>query len=308
MGKVRIVSPYRAGRGRSYVAPHLSALDVSAWVFDGVLALIGHHHDPKKLVVRDSPEAAYRRLARVIDPALIYWLEVADMRGRDCGDNRDGEDWLELFRLRCEELGLWRKCDSYAAWREEIVEALTDEPDAVSYVCDEGIYAYERGEIHSPAEALARTYAHRRKHSRVILTCGPSGSGKSHWMHGRDGGVVICLDGLREEELCRKRDDQSKNGQVMQLAKERFRECLRAKRDVVWDATNLREDGRAMIVQLARDYHAHTTVAVMATPPEELARRNRKRSHAIPQAVLARQLDRFQWPNAWEVHQVEPIV
>ncbi|MGY8690182.1 MAG: AAA family ATPase, partial [Verrucomicrobiales bacterium] len=77
---------------------------------------------------------------------------------------------------------------------------------------------------------------------------------------------------------------------------------------VVWDASNLREDGRAMIVQLARDYHAHTTVAVMATPPEELARRNRKRSHAIPQAVLARQLDRFQWPNAWEVHQVEPIV
>ena len=302
-GRERIVSPGHAGRGRSYVALRLIGLGLPAAVQEVVLALIGHHHDPMKLVRREAPDAAYRRLARVIDPALIYWLELADGRGRECGDSRDGEEWLELYRLRCEELGLWRGVDPYAGWREELSVGLSGNKCCRDYVLKETIMQHEEKAIQSPAEALARTYPYRESHSRVTITCGLSGSGKSHWLSAQERGEIISLDDLREE-LCGKREDQSKNGQVLQLAKERFKACLRDRRDVVWDGTNIREDGRSMIVQLARDYHAHTRLVVFAAPLDQVRRRNRKRKDAIPVKALEAQIDRFEWPEIWEAHDV----
>lgn len=76
---------------------------------------------------------------------------------------------------------------------------------------------------------------------------------------------------------------------------------------VVWDATNLRESGRTALIGLGHDYNARTRIVAFATPPPELQRRNRSRNHSIPSAVLDRQLEKFEWPFAWEAHRVETI-
>ena len=213
-----------------------------------------------------------------------------------------------MFQMVCEERGVYERVDPYQAWHEEISVTLQGcSSQAIAYVQDEAIRQYECGLIQAPAEAIARTYPHRDQHARVVLTCGASGSGKSHWVdaHCPDS-ECISLDEIREE-LCGRRDDQSKNGQVMQLAKERFRQCLRAKSSVVWEATNLREDGRLALIQLAYDYHASTRLVMTNTTPEVLERRNRKRRHAIPKSVLHHQWDRLQWPHVYEAHALEVI-
>ena len=77
---------------------------------------------------------------------------------------------------------------------------------------------------------------------------------------------------------------------------------------IVWDATSLRADLRAIVLDLARDYHAATRIVAFACPPEWVAVRNKTRAHPVHSSVIEQQYERLQWPEAWEAHRVETIV
>ncbi len=304
-GKLRIVSPHHTERGRSYLAPCLPVLGLKPEVAQGVLGLVGHHHAPKSLVKRDAPAAAYFRLARSVEVRLVYLMELADLRGREMAGPDDAFETLELFRLGAEEAEVWNLADPYAAWRD-IIAAEVGEGE-VNYVVDSAIHAFEAGLIFTPQEAIARTYEWRSQHPEVVVACGPSGSGKSTWIEEHCPEYErISLDDIREE-VTGKRHSQARNGEVMQRAKARLREHLRAKKRIVWDATSIRRDGRAMVVDLGHDYHAATKIVGFATPPELAKARNRQRARTIPTEVLERQYDRLQWPEVWEAHRIEVV-
>ena len=122
-GRIRITSPRHAARGRSYAALRISALGLKRSVMDLVLAGIGHHHDPRKLVSRrQRSNGRYWRLARIVDPWFIYLLEIADLKGRTNVDKGNiAFDTLGLFKLAAEEAGVWRKEDPYSNWRDAIL-------------------------------------------------------------------------------------------------------------------------------------------------------------------------------------------
>ncbi|MEM1296175.1 MAG: AAA family ATPase [Verrucomicrobiota bacterium] len=304
-GKLRIVSPFHTDRGRSYVAPRLPALGLTPEVAKNVLGIIGRHHAPKSLIKRDAPVSAYFRLARSLPPRLVYLIELADLRGREMDGPDDAFETLELFRLGAEEADAWETDDPYHEWRETIFGEVDENPQ---YVLDEAIRDFEAERIHHPHGAIARTYEWRKNHPEVVLTCAPSGSGKSTWIdrhcpdHER-----ISLDEIREE-LTGDRLDQSRNGEVLQLAKQRLRQHLRDRKRIVWDATTIRRDGRSMVIDLAHDYHAATRIVAFATPPSVIAGRNRNRKHAVPKGIIERQFDRLQWPEVWEAHHVQTVV
>ncbi|MEZ5323716.1 MAG: AAA family ATPase [Verrucomicrobiales bacterium] len=303
-GKIRIVSPRHAIRGRSYAALRLGILHQP--VRDLVLGCIGYHHHPKQLVSKHDTDAHYRRLARCADLKSLYLLEIADLRGRDCGDPTEQLEILELFRMRAEELGHWESADPYADWNAAICDALPGaSPATVNYVLAKAIHDYEAGLIFTLEEALAKTYKHREKFCEVVVTCGLSGSGKTTWVkENLPSYRVISLDAIRGE-LTGKEDDQSMNGQVMQLAKARLRESLRRQQNVVWESTGLRRDGRAMVVGLAHDYHATSRIVAFETPPGQSIAQNRHRKSAIPQSVIEKQLCRLEWPEVTEADRIQ---
>ncbi len=306
-GRIRVVSPFHTDRGRSYVAPRLPALNLVPETAKNVLGIIGRHHAPKSLVQRNAPVSAYFRLARSLPPRLIYLVELADLRGREMNGPDDAFEMLELFRLGAEESGAWMTSDPYREWREVIFNEV-DEAENPHYVLDEAIRDFEHHRIADPHAAIARTYEWRTDHPEVIVTCAPSGSGKSTWIdrncpdHER-----ISLDDIREE-LTGDRQDQSRNGEALQLAKQRLRQHLRDRKRIVWDATTIRRDGRSIVIDLAHNYHAATRIVTFATPPSIIAHRNRDRPHPVPKAIVERQFDRLQWPEVWEAHRVETIV
>ena len=301
----RIVSPRHAEAGRSWLALRLQELGLPTHVESGVITLTGFHHHPRRLVQDDAPAAAWRRLARQCPLRLVYHLEQADLRGRHCPDLPEQLEMIELFRLRCEELGLWAGGDPWGEWATAMEDAFRDRSGAFRrHALHAGIRAAEEGVIQSVEEAIARAWSLRDPAPDLTVLCGPSGSGKSHWIatH-RAGATVISLDELRQE-IAGKRSDQTMNGQILQAAKERLKAALRGGGSIVWDATSLRAEMRSWVLQLGFDYGAHVTLVALQTPLSTLHSRNRKREHPIPISVLERQLETLEWPTASEAHEL----
>ena len=302
-GRERITSPGHANKGRSYIAYKLLGLGVAPETARQVMALVGHHHDPKQLVKRDAPRSRYTRLARLAPLHQLYWLEQADLRGRMSKDLNEQLDTLELFGLIAKELGLWNTRDPYQDWRAFIEGKLESFPQATqNLVVANAIRDYEQGLIYTPEEALARSYRYRDAYASLVVTCGPSGAGKSSWVQKNYSHYeLISLDQLRLE-LTGKREDQSMNGQVIQLARERLKDCFRNHRDVVWDATNLVRAQRNSVLQTGFDYGASVTLAVFHLPEMLIVQQNSEREHPVPVQVLGRQLGNLDFPYLDETH------
>jgi len=308
-GVTRIISPRHARVGRSYLALRLPYLNLSESLYTKILGCVGHHHDLKSMILKDSPNHLYARLSRSLDLHLGYLLELADIRGRECLDPGSQIEYLELFRLAAIESGAWQK-DPYHQWQDRIADQLGNNEDEVHYAFLESRRAFEEGLIATPEEGVSRCYGWKKntEHAELILTCGTAGSGKTTWIRKHAlGHEIISLDHLREE-ISGKRDDQSKNGQVFQLAKERLKDALRRRVSIVWDATSLRSDGRSQVLGLGHDYHAATRLITFATTPKSANRQNKARQHPIPTSVLERQIDRLEWPFIWEAHEVTTVI
>jgi len=307
-GRVRIVSPRHAQIGRSYLALRAQCgADLEIPNFENVIALVGHHHDLRKLVLDNLPRRHYARLSRLCQMPLLYTLCKADMLGRICPDQAAQVEQVELFKLQAQEWACWDE-NPYEGWDESLKRAFPGRSVMFyQHALAVSIHDYENGVINSIHEAIPRAYNISEKTYTLTLLCGPSGSGKSTWIeqHANDE-VVISLDEIRQE-IAGKRDNQSKNGQVMQAAKERLKQALREKKSIIWDATNTRVDGRKWVVDLGRDYGAFTKVICLQTPISELVKRNKKRSNPIPTNALMHQIDRMEYPFLDEADSVEYI-
>ncbi|PWQ96754.1 AAA family ATPase [Leucothrix arctica] len=300
-GKIRIAAPQHEDIGRSYLAFKLHHLELSFEVVWTVLNLVGEHHMPKRLAIKNMSVSDYWRLARQVNTELVYWLEVADMRGRTCPDLAQQLLYLEEFKLFAEDYGVWGKpLDVRSKLAPELNQL---SPHIQDYVYAHALYQLENGKITQPEEALGTTYQHREDHPHVVVMCAPSGSGKSTWINQNYPDYeLVSLDVLREE-FNGDRSIQKNIGQILQAAKELLRVSLRKKQGVVWDATNLRSDFRALIIDLARDYHALVTLVVMLQPEKTIYKNNLARQYSVPDSVLDKQFDDYQLPALNEAHQ-----
>ncbi len=301
-GVMRIASPQHESVGRSYLAFKLMELSLPFAVVWHVLGLVGEHHMPKLLVARNQSKGSYLSLSRRANLELLYCLEVADMRGRVCQDVESQLEHLELFKMFAEDYGVWQEPHNLKESLSTLIE-LENEP-AKDYIYATALSEIEKSVIALPVEALARSYAYKNDHAKLVVLCGPSGSGKSNWVarHCRDY-VLISLDEIREE-INGDRSSQKNRGQVLHLAKDRLKECLRKKRNVVWDATNLRADFRKIICDFGCDYHALVSLVVFLLAESTIYRSNRNRQYAIPDGALSKQIDSFQFPLPDEAHQL----
>lgn len=307
-GRERITSPGHADKGRSYIAYKLLELGISPVLAREVMALVGHHHDPKRLVKKDRPGSSYRKLARLVDLELVYFLEQADLRGRICPDLEEQLEILELFKLYAEEAGAWRAADPYAEWRTFLQAELADLNEVTKeLIIANAIHDAEAGVIFTPHEAIARSYQYRDGFSNLVVTCAPSGSGKSTWIQKHLPQYhVVSLDELREE-LSGKRADQSMNGQVLQAAREQLKAHLRKHENVVWDATSLFRTHRSVVLQLGFDYNAFVELVAFHLPESLIEQRNRGRPYSVSSNVLARQLQNVDFPYLDEAHRITYI-
>jgi len=296
-GVERVTARGHEDVGRSYLAQRLIELPLDYQVIHCVLGLVGEHQKPKLLVIKEKSAGSYFRLARLANTELLYWLELADMRGRVCVDKSEQIDYLELFKLQAQEFGCWSFDTTYPHWQQEISNQLSEYSESLkSLTLMNGIRDYEDGQIFSVEEAIAKSYGARNGFAELIVMCGPSGSGKSSVIRKLpDEYQVISMDDIRQK-MTGQRSNQKQNGQVRQLAKEQLKAGLRSMRKIIWDAANIRTDFRDPLIQLAKNYGALVTLLVIVKPESVLKKDNRDRAHPVPDDVLNNQLQRWQWP------------
>lgn len=294
----RVKASGHEAKGKDYLAFKLLELDLPKESYLEILNLVGYHQRPKLAVIKNLPRHEYFKLFNLFNPFLMYWLEVADMKGRTCEDLDEQLMYLDEY-LRLSNIYI----------REAVIDEIATE-ECSYYEKHVGKYLQNNNEIYSLAEASSKLYEYEdiSNHAHAIIMCGISGTGKSTYIKANFPDYkVISMDDIRAE-LCGNRRDQSKNSEVAQLAKERFKQALRAKEKVVWDATNTRKEFREQLIQTAHNYHALTELHVLLAKESTIRKQNRDREFDVPDEIVTKQMNQFQFPDANETHVVEYVI
>lgn len=312
-GRTQVIAPRHAYRGRSYIAYRAIQLGLSYEMTHSLLNVVGLHHEPKWMVIKDKSQGAYAHLAKKVNPKYLWALEMADMYGRECEDQKEQVEQIEMFRLYCEEYGVWDSEDPTANWDQVIRDKTEDWYSSsssssssskfdsfVEKALIQGMWDYRDGNIYTPEEAASKGMASGKDFSRLYVLCGPSGSGKSSYVRDHLGHCnIVSMDRIREE-ITGDPLDQTQNGKVLQASKERLKESLRENQDVVWDTTGLRKDFRNLPFRIGKDYGAYNTLIVFHMSPDEFRERNQDRKNSVHSSVLDKQLESTQFPYEYE--------
>ncbi len=284
-------------KGRNYLVFKLLELDLPKYSYLQVLNLVGYHQKPKLLVIKNLPKADYISLNAEVEPELIYWLEIADLRGRISDDIDEQIMYLDEYLKISKEIN-----SDFTFHLSDIPASLSS--DLKKYSEAVGRYLMKQNICTTLESAYSKLYEHSRKpYGNTVILCGISGTGKSTFIKNNYSDyTVISMDDIRGRLSNRR--DQSKNAEVAIIAKELLKDALRNKKNVVWDATNTRKEFREQLYDLAHRYNSLTTLEVLLDKETNIRRKNKDREYDVPETVISKQIKGFQFPTTNETHVV----
>jgi len=248
-------------------------------VRESIAALVRYHQLPYYLVDRHDGRRTAIEISQTARTDYLTILAEADVRGRICRDLPRLLDNIKLFGEFCRENQCWASVRPFANAHSRFLyfRTLGRNPD---YEADDDTRC------------------------EVTLMAGFPGSGKDTWLATHYPGPVISLDGIREEIGALPTGDQ---GPVVQIARDRAKDLLRAGESFAWNATNIARDLRRQVIDLGANYDARLRIVWVEAPRTELWDRNRARPKPVPERVVDLMMDRWETPDLCEAHDVHWI-
>jgi predicted kinase len=273
----RIRSPKHAVKGEHLARSILRELGCDLTTRETIARLVRYHGRPSFLLDKENQTREIVSLSWQVSHRLLYLFALADTRGRTTESMSRPEENLDFWQLMAEELNCFTQPYQFANDQARL-RYLQDPEADLHYV---------------PHEAYRCT---------VTMMSGLPGSGKDTWLQQQRPLLpVVSLDDIRAELDVAATDNQ---GQVIQQAKERCREMLRAKTDFAFNATNLLRQTRQGWLKLFADYGARVEIIYIEPPLTEIYRQNRQRQRNVPAEVIRKLAEKCEPPTWAEAHQI----
>jgi putative nucleotidyltransferase with HDIG domain len=271
----RVTSPKHAVKGEHLARAVLRDLGCPLAVREEIARMVRFHGRPAFLLEKADPSREVATLSWWVSNRLLYLFALADTRGRHTAATSRPEENLDLWKMVAEENDCFTQRYPFAN--------------------DAARFRYFRR-----PDASLHFVPHEEYRCTVTMTAGLPGSGKDAWLAANRPGVpVVSLDDIRGELDVDATDDQ---GGVVQLARERCREFLRARTPFALSATSLLRQTRQRWINLFADYGARVEIAYVEPPFPVILRQNKERGRAVPEAVIRHLAARCEPPTWAEAH------
>ncbi|GAB7051683.1 AAA family ATPase [Catenuloplanes indicus] len=242
-----------------------------------VAALVRHHQVPFWALERPDLEQIVLRAGLVTRNRDLAMLAVADITGRICADLDLVLENIALFRDYCADLGV------------------LDTP--WPFASDHARFMYFRTPGRDPRYA-----AYDDTRCTMTVLSGLPGVGKDTWVSAHAGDrPVVSLDAIRARLGVSPSGGQRA---VAAAAYEEARVHLRARRDFVWNATNVSRQHRDLCIGLGAAYHARIEIVALEATRDVVHRQNAGRAAPVPAAVIDRLTGKWEAPDLTEAHSV----
>lgn len=273
----RITTPKHAVKGEHVARDILRNLGCDLPTREKIAQLVRFHGRPAFLLERPEPTHEVIRLSWLVSNRLLFLFALADTRGRDTDSMTRPEENLQYWKMVAEENGCY------------------DQPYPFSNEHARFLFFRQR-------EPNLYYVPHEDFSCDVTVLCGLPGSGKDTWLaRNRPDLPVVSLDDIRRELDVAPTDNQ---GEVVQLARERCREFLRAGTSFAFNATNLLRQTRGRWIDLFAGYNARVTLIYIEPPFERLLRQNGSRKDPVPEEVIRKLAAKCDPPTWAEGHRV----
>lgn len=279
-GLERIVSPGHAKKGE-FTVRKLFYKDLPApfLIREQIAKLVRLHGLPLWAIEKPDPAKEVIGASLVVNTEHLSMLAKADILGRICQDQEEILLRIELFNELCKEnqcFGVPRAFES-----------------------DYGRYLYLNKEEASPDYVPFDDLKFE-----VYMMCALPGSGKDTYIARNLNLPVLSLDDIRREHKIDPRD-KKKNGQVIQLGKEKAKEFMRARQSFVFNATNITGDMRGKWISLFTDYGGRVKIVYLEVPFKTLISQNHNREYKVPEDMVNKMVTRLEIPGPHEAHEID---
>jgi putative nucleotidyltransferase with HDIG domain len=271
----RTRSPKHALAGTQIVREALRGLGCALPLREEIATLVRDHGRPPFLLEKKNPEHEVIKLSWLVNNRLLHLFALADTRGRDTEEETRPEATIDLWKTTAEEQGC------------------LDGP--YPFANDHARFLFYREQLSSLHYA-----PHEEYRCVATMLSGLPGAGKDTWLaRHRPKLPVVSLDEVRAELDVDATDNQ---GTVIQTARERCREHLRARKDFAFNATNLTPLMRQRWIGLFAEYGARVEIVYVEPPLRVILEQNKNRERVVPERVIRELLAKTEPPTIAEAH------
>ncbi len=282
-GKERIVSPKHAKKGEFTTRTILyKAIPTPFYIREQIAKLVRLHGLPIWAIDKDNPSKEVIYASLLVNTQHLALLAKADVLGRICIDQADMLLRVDLFAELCKESNCFGKPKAFTS--------------------NYGRYLYFNKVASSPDYIPFDDFKFD-----VIVMCALPGSGKDTYIKNNLQLPVLSLDDIRRMKKISS-TDKKKNGQVIQLAKEKAKEYMRKRAPFIFNATNISVDMRRKWIGLFIDYGARVKIIYIEVNYKQLRIQNNNREHKVPEAVLDKMILKLEIPTCKEAHDIEYVI
>jgi len=271
----RTTSPKHAVKGEALARSVLRGLDCELSTREEIARLVRFHGRPAFLLEKPDANREVISLSWLVSNKLLYLFALADTRGRTTSEMSRPEENVMLWKITAEESDCF------------------DQP--YPFANDHARFTFYR----QPDFDL-HYVPHEEYTCTVTMMSGLPGSGKDTWLAQNACDVdVVSLDDMRTELNVSATENQ---GEVIQHARERCREHLRAKTSFAFNATNLVRHTRKRWIDLFADYGARIEIVYTEAVYDLILQQNKNREAAVPEAVIHELAQKCEPPTWTEGH------